>query len=140
MSRVLPDTSAWIAWLRQADSRLPFRPAGANATIWLSAVALQELDAGARGKHRDAVSALEASFARADRILVPQRDDWKQAGLLLSEVAVRFGYEQIGRNRLTNDALLAVSASRRGLTLLTANSHDFARLALFLPLDWRLAG
>jgi predicted nucleic acid-binding protein len=138
MSSVLPDTSVWITWLRRADPALPYRAAGVDATVWLSAVALGELYAGAHGKHREAISALEDSFVQVERILVPELADWKQAGSLLADVALRFGYEQIGRNRLTNDALLAVTASRRRLTLLTANSRDFGRLAELLPLDWQL--
>ena len=36
-----------------------------------------------------------------------------------------------GRGRLANDALIAMSAARRGATVITANERDFARLAEF---------
>ena len=65
--------------------------------------------------------------------------DWKKTGLVLAQVAERFGYEQIGRNRLSNDALIAATAARHQLLLLTANPRDFARLAEFLPFEWRVA-
>jgi predicted nucleic acid-binding protein len=103
-----------------------------------AAVALEELYAGARGRHRNAVEILENSFARAERLLVPDLEDWKQAGIVLSDLGARFGYEQIGRKRLSNDALLAVVAVRRSLTLLTANGRDFGRLSQIMPLDWRV--
>lgn len=140
MTSVLPDASVWIAWLRSADPAVVRRTTGAGVMVWLSAVALQELYAGARGKHRDVIEALEREFTEAERILVPDLSDWKKAGFVLSEVAQRFGYEQIGRSRLSNDALLAVTAAHHKLTFLTANPRDFARLAEFLPFDWRQAG
>lgn len=138
MSAVLADTSVWITALRRQDPASVERQAGAESVLWLSAVVVEELYAGARGKDRNVVEAVEAGFTASGRILVPDLTEWKEAGLLLAAVGVHFGYEQIGRNRLTNDALLAVTACRRNLTLLTANPRDFGRLAQLLPLDWKL--
>jgi len=139
MNSVLPDTSAWISWLRLGNSTVVRRATGAGAVVWLSAVALQELYAGARGKHQDAVESIAGAFARAGRVLVPDLSDWKKTGLVLAQVAERFGYEQIGRNRLSNDALIAATAARHQLLLLTAKPRDFGRLAEFLPFEWRVA-
>ena len=54
--------------------------------------------------------------------------------------AVRAGhYEAIGRSRLTNDTLIATSATRRGITVLTLNAADFERIATVRPdIQWRL--
>ena len=106
--------------------------------MWLTAVVLEELYAGARGAERRAVDRLGRDFERAGRLLVPTLDDWRQTGLLLADLAERYGYEHIGRGRLTNDALVATVAVRQGLTLLTTNRRDFARLAEFCPLRWEL--
>ena len=57
---------------------------------------------------------------------------------MLAKIAARYGFEQIGRARLTNDALVAMSAARRGFTLLTANHRDFARLAEFRAFRWEV--
>jgi predicted nucleic acid-binding protein len=46
-------------------------------------------------------------------------------------IGAKYGYEQIGRGRLTNDTLIGASASRLGITLLTVNKCDFARIAEF---------
>ena len=62
----------------------------------------------------------------------------KRTGLVLAEIAGRFGYEEIRRGRLTNDALIATGAARKGLVVLTTNRRDFARLAEFLPFRWRV--
>lgn len=42
--------------------------------------------------------------------------------------------EHIGRERLSNDALIAMSAGRLGITVITANEKDFARLSEFSSL------
>jgi predicted nucleic acid-binding protein len=40
---------------------------------------------------------------------------------------------------LTNDALIAMSAARQGITVLTTNERDFARLNRFHPFKWEVA-
>lgn len=70
-------------------------------------------------------------------MLVPNLSDWVSAGKVLALLAQKYGYEQIGRARLTNDALIATSAARTGVTVLTLNQRDFARIAEFCPLQWQ---
>lgn len=102
----------------------------------MSAVVVEELYAGARGREIRMIELLERSFTAAERMLVPDLNDWKQAGLLLARIAERYGYDQIGRGRLTNDALLAVSSLRPKATVVTMNQRDFARLAEFGQFNW----
>jgi len=45
----------------------------------------------------------------------------------------QYHYEQIGQGRLTNDALIAMSAGRLGITIITANERDYSRLPNFVP-------
>ena len=80
---------------------------------------------------------LEHDFEKAKRVLVPNLSDWASAGKVLARLAAKYGYEQIGRARLTNDALIAMSAARTGITVLTANPRDFARIAEFRAFSWR---
>jgi predicted nucleic acid-binding protein len=49
-------------------------------------------------------------------------------------------YEQFGEGRLTNDSLIAMSAGRLGITVITANARDFARLAEVRPFQRRVEG
>jgi predicted nucleic acid-binding protein len=49
-----------------------------------------------------------------------------------------YGYEKIGRGRLTNGALIAMSAARLNIKVITANARDFGRLAEFCALQWQL--
>jgi hypothetical protein len=70
---------------------------------------------------------------RLARLLVPTANDWREVGLLLGQIGARLGYEAVSRGRLTNDALLALSARRFGLTVMTLNAADFALLSRFHP-------
>jgi len=87
---------------------------------------------------RHAVEQLERDFRRAKRILVPNLSDWTQTGKVLARLAAKYDYEQIGRGRLTNDALIAMSAGRSGITVITANARDFRKLAEFGSFQWQV--
>lgn len=138
MQAVLFDTSVYITALRRGDLAIVTRRSfGPDTPIWLSAVVLEELYAGAQTQDYGVLEDLQEDFQRVGRLVVPNLDDWTETGRLLSKLAREYGYEQIGRGRLTNDALMAMSAARLGLTLLTANQRDFARLAEFRPFQWK---
>ena len=62
---------------------------------------------------------------------MPNLSDWTQTGKVLALLAAKHDYERVGQGRLTNDALVAMSAGRSGITVITANARDFARLAEF---------
>ncbi len=100
---------------------------------------LEELYAGAADRDGKVVERLERDFDRAKRILVPNLSDWTQAGRVLSRLAAKYDYEQIGLGRLTNDALIAMSAGRLGIRVITANERDFSRLAEFRTFQWKVA-
>lgn len=139
MPPVLLDSSIYITALRAAkDAVLMLRRLAPDAPVWLSAVVLEELYAGARGPDRGVVERLQHDFDKARRILVPNLRDWSQAGQVLARLAAEYGYEQIGQGRLTNDALIAMSAARAGITVITANERDFGRLAQFRPFQWEV--
>ena len=99
---------------------------------------LQELYAGERPSERRAVERLEHDFERVKRILTPVLADWVQAGKVLRQLRLHYRYERIGLARLTHDALIAVSAGRLGIRVLTSNERDFRRLAEFRPFDWQV--
>lgn len=135
---VLFDSSIYISALRAGgDSALLLRRGMGKSSLWLSAVVLEEIYAGANPDDHRILEKLERDFERATRVLTPNLNDWTQAGRVLARLARKYGYEGIGRSRLTNDALIATSAARTGITVLTANQGDFARLAEFCPLQWQ---
>jgi len=133
MQPALLDTSIYITALRAGDEAVLTlrRLLAPQAPLWLSAVVLEELYAGISRRDRHVVERLERDFERTQRILVPTLSDWSQAGKVLARLATEYDYEQIGKGRLTNDALIAMSAARQGITVITANQRDFSRLARF---------
>ncbi len=140
MPPVLFDSSVYIsAFRRGGDPSLLLRRWTGDSPLWLSSIALEELYAGASGKDYPILEKLEHDFDAAQRILIPDLTDWTQTGRILARLAQKHGYEHIGRARLTNDALLAMSAARTGTTIITANGRDFARLAEFRRFAWRSA-
>ena len=139
MQPALFDTSIYTAALRRGnDAALGLRRVAADAPLWLSSVVLEELYAGAGDRERHVVEQLERDFDRAKRILVPNLSDWTQSGKVLARLAMKYDYEQIGKGRLTNDALIAMSAGRSGMCIITANERDYRRLAEFRSFQWRV--
>ena len=139
MQPALFDTSIYINSLRLGnEAALSLRRIAAGAPIWLSSVVLEEIYAGVISRDRHVVERLERDFDKARRILVPNLTDWTQTGKVLALLGAKYDYEQIGKGRLTNDALIAMSAGRLGITVITANVRDFKRLSEFRPFPWRV--
>lgn len=140
MPLVLFDTSVYISALRQgAHAVLAMRRLHSGSVVWLSSVVLEELYAGTNERSQSAIQKLERDFDRAKRILIPNLSDWTEAGRVLSQVASKYNYETIGQGRLTNDTLVATSAGRAGIRVITTNERDFRRLAEFRPFQWEVA-
>jgi len=140
MQPALFDTSIYISALRRGNgAALALRRVATDAPLWVSSVVLEELYAGAGDRERRVVERLERDFDRAKRILVPNLSDWSQAGKVLARLATKYDYEQIGQGRLTNDALIAMSAGRLGICVITANERDYRRLAEFRAFQWQVA-
>jgi predicted nucleic acid-binding protein len=139
MQPVLFDSSIYITALRFADdAALSLRRIAGGEPVWLSSVVLEELYAGVTVRNRHVMERLERDFDRAGRILVPNLGDWTQTGKVLARLTAKHDYEQIGKGRLTNDVLVAMSAGRLGMTVITANARDFSKLAEFRPFRWRV--
>jgi predicted nucleic acid-binding protein len=134
---ILFDSSVYISALRAGGDSLLLQRWAREEPLWLSAVVLEELYAGTRAEDRKILEKLERDFAKANRILVPSLGDWTFAGRILSSIAEAYGYEKIGRARLTNDALIATSAARNGIQVITANVRDYELLARFCALQWQ---
>jgi predicted nucleic acid-binding protein len=137
--QVLFDTSVYIGAFRGSRDVGPiFERWRRSAPIWASSVVLEELYAGADGAGAKVIHKMEKDFERAHRVLFPNLSDWAQTGRILSKIGAKYGFERIGQGRLTNDALIAASAARCGIEVITANARDFGRLAEFCPLQWRV--
>jgi predicted nucleic acid-binding protein len=132
------DSSVYITALRaSSESATALQRWVKESPLWLSSVVLEELYAGANSTDQRILEKLERDFEKANRVLIPNLSDWTFAGKILATVAQKHGYEKIGKARLTNDALIATSAARNGISVITTNPRDFALLAEFCPLQWQ---
>jgi predicted nucleic acid-binding protein len=138
MRSALLDSSIYVSALRNEKAADALERLAAENILWLSAVVLEELYAGAHQRDRHVVEQWEREFDQSGRVLVPNLSDWIYAGKVLRSLADKYDYERIGRGRLTNDALIAMSAARRGVRVITANEKDFRRLAEFRSFAWQL--
>jgi predicted nucleic acid-binding protein len=138
MQTALLDSSIYVSALRSQEAAAALERLIAGTILWLSAVVLEELYAGARERHRKVVERWERDFDRAGRILLPNLSDWIEAGKVLQRLADKYDYERIGRGRLTNDALIAMSAARMGIRVITGNEKDFRKLAEFRTFSWQV--
>jgi predicted nucleic acid-binding protein len=143
LSGILFDTSVYIAALRQGDaSILGLRRTSRTGDrqtrpLWLSVVVLEELYVGAvDAKVRRDLQRMEREFDKIGRLLVPGRRDWTTAGTVLSKVGQKYGFNLVGKARLTNDAVIAMSVASHGFTIQTKDPGDFQLIAEFRPFDW----
>ena len=143
MPGILFDTSVYISALRSGDfsvlstRRAARRGESQDRPLWLSVVVLEELLVGARDKRMKKLLAhLERDFERAGRLLVPLQSDWTATGQVLALTGEKYGYEEVGRARMTNDALIAMSSSRSGIVVQTLNDGDYRKIAEFRPFEW----
>ena len=133
---VLFDTSIYITALRTGDGEMLQGRWLGESPVWLSSVVVEELYAGAQASDAHVLSKLERDLR--GRTLTPDAGDWQRAGKVLAQVGRKYGFEHIGKARLVNDALIATSAARNGITVITANKRDFEKLAEFCPLQWQV--
>jgi predicted nucleic acid-binding protein len=82
---------------------------------------------------------LERDFVRIGRVLVPNLNDWTRTGEVLAKLSLKYDYDPLGKARLTHDALIAMSAAREGICVITSNARDFKRLAEFRAFQWQTA-
>ena len=86
---------------------------------------------GASSRGCIAISIMPTAFSSESRRLGGYRPSPGAPGKHL-------GHEKIGRGRLTNDTLIAMSAARKGVIVLTANEREFSRLARFCRFQWQI--
>jgi len=146
LSGILFDSSVYIAALRQGDaSILSLRRAarsGAQETrpLWLSVVVLEELYVGAvNAKARKDLARMERDFVGLGRLLIPGRQDWTAAGRVLSKIGLKYGFNLVGKTRLINDALIAITTASHGFTVQTKDPKDYRRIAEFRQFNWEAA-
>lgn len=141
MSGIVFDSSVYINSGQKGEMpllaarRIDFQ--GESLAVYLSSVVLAELYSGADTKSRKLISKFEHDFSKVRRLLIPSKSDWGLAGKTLYNIGKEYGFEMIGRSRMMNDCLIAMTASRLGLSLATGNVRDFQIISEFHPLKLR---
>ena len=107
----------------------------------MSVVVVHELVAGALDS--SAIKNLKASYRfyeKENRVLVPTADDWLLAGEVVNSLQQGRRSKQSGnipkisaeeKYRITNDVLIARTAKRAGVTVVTNNIRDFEKIKKF---------
>ena len=130
------DTNLYIDASRNRVSRAELArfTLRAGLRLYLSAVVLMELRAGARSQHqRDGVNVLHAEFAGRNRMMVPSAIAYAQAGRVLADLAEHEGFALTFAPRsFINDVLIAASCREHDVVLVTANHRDFMAIARHL--------
>lgn len=131
MAKVTYDANICISYKQQSF------PHG----FYLSAVVLQELVAGAGDSSAiKEFDRLRQEYRKADKLLVPNEEDWWHAGLVLNALQRGRRSKKTGkipkisvaeRYRIINDVLIARTAKRAGVTVVTDNVSDFEKIRNF---------
>lgn len=124
MAKVTYDANIYIRYKEQSLPR----------SFHMSAVVLQELVAGANDA--SAIKGLERlrrEYRKANKLLVPNEEDWWHAGLALNALqrGRRPRISVAERYRIINDVLIARTAKRAGVMLVTDNVKDFQKIQNF---------
>jgi len=141
LPKLLLDTTVYIDALQGRfpdDMEIALRA----ASLWHSSVTESELAALAGlldPMHPDtpvAISRVSASIeSRPEhRILTPDRDSWREAGILAGLLARLQGYGKNDQRKALNDSLIFLTAARNGCVVLTRNVLEFD---LLMQLDRR---
>jgi predicted nucleic acid-binding protein len=138
--KLLLDTTVYIDELQgklSRDVELALR----SASLWHSTVTECELS-GVVGllnpDHPDTLNAISQVLASIERrpvhrIVNPDREVWREAGIVAGFIARVRQYGRAERRKALNDALIFLSAARDGLTVLTRNVSDFDLLMQLAP-------
>lgn len=126
----LRDAEAGLAWERFQNEFAPF--------LYMSAVVSHELRVGARlADRRRLEKMLFSPFEQRGRVFTPSYAAWMRASEVLWELGDRDHTRVVPRS-FGNDVLIALSCREAGVTLVTSNTRDFARIAEVSPVDFVL--
>jgi predicted nucleic acid-binding protein len=132
LPKLLLDTTVYIDALQ---GRLPddMEVALRTGSLWHSSVTEAELAALAgllNPTHPDTASVIAQVAASIElrpehRILTPDRDTWREAGILAGLLARLQRYGKTEHRKALNDALIFLTAAKNGCVVLTRNVADF---------------
>jgi len=110
-------------------------------SFYMSVVVLQELVVGAEDEAEvKTLNTARREYEKAGRLLVPNGEDWWLAGKVINSLQRGLKSKRGGltpkilaeeKYRITNDVLIARTAKRAGVTVVTDNTKDFEMIQRF---------
>lgn len=127
MAWAVVDTSVYIGYWERRRYEKELAEVRSAFVIRHSAVVLSELRRGARTPAARRV--VEDMFRFARFCWEPTAQDWWEAGRLILRLGDAGSWGTAKRRAFQNDVLIALTARRRGATVVTANWRDFDLLS-----------
>jgi predicted nucleic acid-binding protein len=120
------DTNVYVDFWERGLHSETVRAIHAAFVVRHAAVVLSELRRGARTQQ--ARRTVESLYRIATEVWEPSADDWWESGKLVRDLGDQQTWDLHKRREFQNDALLALTARRRGALLVTSNRSDFRLL------------
>lgn len=138
--KALLDTNVLIDFFRNPNHKEEFEARTLRPQFLMSSVVAMELFAGCRTRrqHTELASFLKA-FEKAGRVVTPDHGGLLECGRVLAQLGAQ-GVSLPQRRHMVSDVMIAVSASRAGAIVVTANARDFALIGRHTPVRWMLPG
>jgi len=137
---LLPDTNVYI---RNMGGTLPGEVVRLldNALQWHCAVCIAEITAGIanydpaarNGRRVRRQYGILLGSIPDTRLLVPDAETWYLAGMISGTLARTQGFQPHQRKECLNDALIYLTAAKRGLPVVTANRVEFDLIQQIAP-------
>jgi predicted nucleic acid-binding protein len=135
--KAICDTSVYIPFINRGITHPVFSDESVRPVLYMSAVVLSELYAGAHNIHSiKLLDKLYQTFHNVARLITPDERDWQKTGGIIARLRRKHGFETKYLARIQNDILIACSARKFGAFVVTHNDKDFRRIQEFT--DFRI--
>ncbi len=134
--KILFDTNVLIRFFRNPQDREQFELRTRRPLLFMSSIVAMELFAGCRTSRQEkALVGFLKPFEKASRLITPDHACFRDAGKVLAGLG-RDGTGRAHRYQIVNDVLIAVTAVRYGMVVVTANGADFSLIGKHTPVRW----
>ena len=124
--QIVFDTSIYIREMRKGNVEILQQRQSKYFPLCLSSIVLEEIYVGVSNKKSIRnINKLENDFSKVNRLLVPNQADWSIAGQILNKIGKKYGFDKVGKARLTNDAVLAMSCRANGFKITDCKRKGF---------------
>jgi predicted nucleic acid-binding protein len=138
--KVLLDSNVLIGFFRNPRQKEEFESRTRRPLLFMSSVVALELFAGCRTTRQEkALMSFLKPFEKAGRVVTPDYACFREAGHVLAGLG-RDGMGVAHRRQIVNDVLIAVTARRAGMVVITANAGDFSLIGKHTPVRWMAPG